>query len=78
MGKLLMIQPQDDARIERLKRRLGIARKVDVVRAGIDLLEAHADRQERVARWRRAARAVSATSRRVNAEFRAHSRLKRG
>jgi hypothetical protein len=77
MGKLLMIQPQDDARIERLKRRLGVARKVDVVRAGINLLEAQADRQERVARWRRSARVAAATSRRVNAEFRAHSRLKR-
>ena len=78
MGKLLMIQPRDDARIERLKRRLGIDRKVDVVRAGIDLLEAHADRQERAARWRRAAGAAAATSRRVNTEFRAYSRLKRG
>jgi hypothetical protein len=78
MGKLLMIQPQDDARIERLKRRLGIERKVDVVRAGINLLEAHADRLERAARWQRAAGAAAATSRRVNAGFRAHSRLKRG
>jgi hypothetical protein len=78
MGKLLMIQPHDDARIERLKRRLGIDRKVDVVRAGIDLLEAYADRQERTARWVRAAGAAVATSRRINAEFRAYSRLKRG
>ena len=77
MGKLLMIQPDDDRRIERLKRRLGIERKVDVVRAGIDLLEAQAQRQERAARWRRAARAVAPTSRQANAEFRPYSRLKR-
>ena len=73
----MMIQPDDDLRIERLKRRLGISRKVDVVRAGIGLLEAQADRQERVVRWRRAARAAAPSSREVNSEFRSHSRLKR-
>ena len=77
MGKLLMIQPDDDARIERLRQRLGIDRKVAVVRAGLELLEAQADRQERVARWRSAAKKAAATSRQVNAEFRAHSRLRR-
>jgi len=78
MGKLLMIQPDDDLRIERLKQRLGISRKVDVVRAGIELLEAQAERQERAGRWRRAAGVAAATSRQVNTEFRVHSRLKRG
>lgn len=73
----MMIQPDDDLRIERLKRRLGISRKVDVVRAGIGLLEAQADRQERVVRWRRAARAAAPSSREVNSEFRSHSRLTR-
>ena len=78
MGKLLMIQPDDDRRIERLKRRLGIDRKVDVVRAGLALLEAGAEREARAARWRTAAGRVTSSSRQVNAEFRAHSRLKRG
>jgi hypothetical protein len=78
MGKVLMIQPDDDLRIEQLKRRLGIHRKVDVVRAGIELLEAQAERQERAVRWRRAAGIAAATSREANREFRAHSRLKRG
>jgi hypothetical protein len=78
MGKPLMIQAHDDLRIERLKRRLGIERKVDVVRAGIELLEAQAERQERALRWRRAARAAAPTSRRVNDDFHSHSRLKRG
>jgi hypothetical protein len=77
MGKLLMLQEADDQRIERLKRRLAIDHKVDVVRAGLDLLEEAADRKERAARWRRAATLVAAGSREVNAEFRAHSRLKR-
>jgi hypothetical protein len=78
MGKLLMIQADDDLRIERLKERLGISRKVDVVRAGIRLLEAQAEREERAARWRRAAGLAAASSREANAEFRSQSRLKRG
>lgn len=72
-----MIQEEDDRRIERLKRLLGIEHKVGVVRAGMDLLEAEAERAVRAVRWRQAAGRVAATSRRVNAEFRAHSRLKR-
>ncbi len=77
MGKLLMIQQADDERIERLKRLLGIDRKVDVVRAGMDLLEREAERQARVTRWRQAAAKAAASSRTVNAELRQHSRLKR-
>ncbi len=77
MGKPLMIQEEDDRRIERLKRRLGIDTKVAVVRAGMTLLERQAERQERMARWKKAAGAVAAGSARVNAEFRRHSRLKR-
>ena len=72
-----MIQDADDQRIEALKERLGIPRKIDVVRAAMDLLEERADREERVARWRQAVARVSGESRRVNAEFRRHSRLKR-
>lgn len=76
MGKLLMLREADDERIDRLRARLGISRKVDVVRAGMNLLEAEADRQERVQRWKRAAALAAPSSRRVNAEFRRHSRLK--
>ena len=77
MGKPLMIQVEDDRRIESLKRRLGIQRKVDVLRAGIDLLEKEAGRRDRIRRWKRATALVASTSRDVNAEFQAHSRLKR-
>jgi hypothetical protein len=77
MGRPLMIQEEDERRIESLKRRLGIQRKVDVLRAGIELLEKEAERRDRVRRWRRAAALVAGTSREVNAEFRTHSRLKR-
>lgn len=77
MGKLLMIQEEDERRIDSLKRRLKIARKVDIVRAGIDLLEKEADRRERIVRWKRAAALAARTSQEVNAEFRPYSRLKR-
>ena len=77
MGKPLMIQEEDERRIDSLKRRLKIARKVDIVRAGIDLLEKEADRRERILRWKRAAGLAARTSQEVNAEFRPYSRLKR-
>ena len=77
MGKPLMIQEEDERRIDNLKRRLGIQRKVDVLRAGIDLLEQEAERKDRIKRWKRSAALVSGTSREVNAEFQTHSRLKR-
>lgn len=76
MGKPMMIQEHDERRIEDLKKRLGARTKVEVVRAGLDLLEREAERKARVARWRRAARLVAATSRAVNAEFRTHARLR--
>ncbi|HEY2931803.1 MAG TPA: hypothetical protein VGK99_08630 [Acidobacteriota bacterium] len=78
MGKPLMLREQDINRIETLKRRLDIGTKVDVVRAGLDLLEQEADRRRRIARWRSAARIASQSSREVNAEFRKFSRMKKG
>jgi hypothetical protein len=77
MGKPLMIQEHDDERIEDLKKRLGVRTKVDVVRAGLSLLEREADQRRRVARWRRAARLAASTSRAANADFRSGSRLRR-
>jgi hypothetical protein len=77
MGKPLMIQEEDDRRIDVLKRRLKIARKVDIVRAALELLEKEADRRDRILRWKRAAAMAAATSREVNADFEPYSRLKR-
>jgi len=77
MGKPLMIQEEDERRIESLKQRLGIPHKVDVLRAGLGLLEMEAERRDRVRRWKRSAALVAKTSRKVNAEFQTHSRLKR-
>jgi hypothetical protein len=50
---------------------------VDVLRAGIDLLEKEAERRDRIRRWKRAAALVARTSREVNAEFQSHSGMKR-
>ncbi len=77
MGKPLMIQEEDDRRIVTLKKSLGVGTKVAVVRAGLDLLEQETERAARRARWRHAARLAAPESRRVNREFRAHSRLRR-
>lgn len=73
----MMIQADDDRRIERLKERLAIGTKIDVVRAGLALLEQESLRRDRLERWKHAAARVAADSARVNAEFRPHSRLKR-
>jgi hypothetical protein len=78
MGKPLMIQEEDERRIEMLKRRLKIEHKVDILRAGIDLLEKEADRREKVLRWKRSAALAAKTSKQVNADFRPYSRLTRG
>ena len=75
MGKPLMIQEADDERIESLKKRLGLESKVGVVRAGIDLLEKEADRQDKLKRWRRAAALAAKTSREVNEDFRRYSEI---
>jgi hypothetical protein len=76
MGKHLMIQKEDERRIESLKVRLGVKSKVDVLRAGIDLLEQEVERRERILRWKRATALVAPASQEVNAEFRMQSRLK--
>ena len=77
MGKPLMLQEADAERIESLKKRLGARTKIDVVRSALDLLEQDADRTERVARWRKAARMVAAESRKVSRQFHPYSRLRR-
>lgn len=77
MGKPLMIQQADDARIERLKRRTGARSKVDVVRAALTLLEADVSRTERVKRWERAARIVGRSGVDFMKDFRTKSRFKK-
>jgi hypothetical protein len=77
MGKLLMLQAADAERIETLKKRLDARTKIDVVRLALDLLERDAERAERVARWRKAAKMVGHGSQQVLREFQRHSRLRR-
>lgn len=77
MRKPLMLQDEDDRRIDILMRRLKITRKVDIVRAALTLLEKKADRRDRILRWKRAAAMAAATSREVNADFQPYSSLKR-
>ena len=77
MGKPLMLQEADADRIELLKKRLGARTKIEVVRSALDLLERDAERADRVAKWRRAARLAAPESRAVLRDFRPHSRLRR-
>ena len=77
MGKPLMLQEADAARIETLKKRLDARTKIEVVRRALDLLERDAEKVERVARWRKAVRMVARESGKVLREFQRHSRLRR-
>lgn len=77
MGKPLMIQPEDEKAIDSLKIRTGARTKVDVVRAGLRLLERETEKAERIERWKKAAALVSANSAEVNRAFQRNSRLKR-
>lgn len=77
MGKPLMLQDADAARIESLKKRLQARTKIDVVRSALDLLERDADRTDRVAKWRRVVGVVAPESRAALRDFRPHSRLRK-
>ena len=77
MGKPLMLQESDVRRIERLKARLKTDTKVDVVRAGLELLEREVERKERAQRWKEAVALAKESSRETRRAFQKHSRLKR-
>jgi len=76
MGKPLMIQESDDLRIEHLKKSLAIHKKIDVIRAGLALLEKEAAHIKKIKRWKQAAKLVAKNSRDINKEFQLHSRMK--
>lgn len=76
MGIPLMIQEADNQKIEHLKRDLGIHKKIDVIRAGLVLLEKEAERIKRIKRWKHAAKLVSKSSSEINKEFQHRSRMK--
>jgi hypothetical protein len=76
MGKPLMIQPEDDNRIEVLKKKTGAKSKVDVVRTALALLEADVKRAERVKRWEKAAKVIGSSGLEVLKEFQTPERFK--
>ncbi len=76
MGIPLMIQKIDHQRIEDLKINLGIHKKIEVIRAGLELLEKQAEQLKKIKRWKQAARLVAKNSYEVNKAFQAHSRIK--
>ena len=62
MGKPLMIQTQDNDKIEELKARLGVKTKIEVLRSALILLEEKLSKEERVKRWQKASRIVGTSS----------------
>jgi hypothetical protein len=58
MGKPMMIQEVDFAKIELLKEKLGLDTKVQVLRRALDLLEAEVSKNARIERWKKAVKAV--------------------
>lgn len=76
MGKPLTIQKEDDAKIEVLKKRLGLKTKIEVVRSALRLLEAEASRTLRIERWKKAAKIVGNSGIEVLNEFSNPNRFK--
>ena len=76
MGKPLMLQEADAARIESLKKRLHARTKIEVVRSALDLLERDAERTDRIAKWNKAVGNAVRESRTALRDFRPHNRLR--
>lgn len=77
MGKPLMIQIEDDTLIEKLKEKLGAKTKIDVVRRGLQLLEADISKADRIKRWERAAKLVGKSGLEVLKDFQTEARFKK-
>jgi hypothetical protein len=76
MSKLLTIQDRDRERIQHLMEALHFAKQVDVLRAGLELLELEEEKRLRQERWQHAAQLVAKSSQSVNKEFQKLSRLR--
>jgi hypothetical protein len=76
VGKPLMIQLEDDSRIEKLKEKTGAKTKIEVVRSALALLEADVLRLERIKRWEKAAKIVGKSGREILKDFRTPHRFK--
>ena len=77
MGKPLMIQIDDEKMIDQLKEKMGAKTKIEVVRAGLSLLNKEILRKERAKKWKEVAAIVAESSKEVMLEFQTHSRIKR-
>ena len=77
MGKPLMIQLEDDSRIEAIKEQTGVKTKIEVVRRALSLLEEQLARQKRIQRWEKAARIVGGSGKEVLKDFSKKSRFKK-
>ena len=77
MGKLLMIQTEDDNKIKKLKERLGLKNKVEVVRSALLLLEENLSRQKRIEKWKKAAKIVGKQGMDVFNDFKTTGRFKK-
>lgn len=77
MGKPLMIQIEDDKKIEKLKEKMGAKTKIEVVRTALKLLEEDIARAERIKRWERAVKIAGNSSMEVLKEFQTKDRFKK-
>lgn len=77
MGKPLMIQPQDNDKIEELKAKLGVKTKIEVLRSALVLLEEKLSKEARVKRWQTASRIVGNSSMDILKEFQTAQRFKK-
>lgn len=77
MGKPLMIQEQDNDKIEELKEKLGMKTKIEVLRSALVLLEEKLSKEARIKRWKKASRIVGTASMEVLKEFQTEKRFKK-
>lgn len=77
MGKPLMIQTQDNDKIEELKAKLGVKTKIEVLRLALVLLEEKLSKEARIRRWQTASRIVGTSSMDILKEFQTAQRFEK-
>lgn len=77
MGISLMIQADDEKKIVELQEKLGARTKLEVIRAGLRLLEVESQKQNQILRWKISARLAASESARVNREVRSAAKARK-
>ena len=77
MGKPLMIQNEDNEKIEQLRDKLGVKTKIEVLRTALILLEEKIIKEARIKRWQKAAKLVGGTGLEVMKEFQTKKRFEK-